>query len=315
MLRIAFVSDDDMQSHGMKKNPVHRTLLSDARHFQLLVLGSLLGYGIAHFTSTPVMERVVALIASSLLTQWVFTRYLKLPRFDFRSPLITSFSLGILLRPGNVGWAVLAGVLAIGSKFILSHKRRHFFNPAAFAIGFLTLCTGQVWVSPGQWGSATWLVLLVACCGLVVSQRATRLDISLAFLIAYAAGILGRAAWLGDPMSIPIRQLQSGAVILFAFFMISDPKTTPDRRSLRIVFGTWVGLLAVVLQFNWIHPIYYGLFYALFFSAPLVPWMNARWPGPVFQWGGLPPTCPTTNPEPSHETAPVPGALRPSPVQ
>ena len=57
-----------------------------------------------------------------------------------------------------------------------------------------------------------------------------------------------------------------------------------DRRSTRIAFGTWVALLAVLLQYNWVHPVYYGLFYALVFSAPLVPVLNRWRPGQAYAW-------------------------------
>jgi len=56
-----------------------------------------------------------------------------------------------------------------------------------------------------------------------------RSDVSCAFIVSYAALLFGRAYWLGDPWSIPLKQLQSGALLLFTFFMISDPKTTPIR--------------------------------------------------------------------------------------
>ena len=41
--------------------------------------------------------------------------------------------------------------------------------------------------------------------------------------------LLARAFWLGDPLAIPLHQMQSGSLLIFAFFMISDPRTTPDR--------------------------------------------------------------------------------------
>jgi len=42
----------------------------------------------------------------------------------------------------------------------------------------------------------------------------------------FAAGELTPGA--DCPWAIPLKQLQSGALLLFTFFMISDPKTTPD---------------------------------------------------------------------------------------
>jgi hypothetical protein len=51
-------------------------------------------------------------------------------------------------------------------------------------------------------------------------------------------------------MTIPIHRLQNGALLLFRFFMISDPKTTPDSRTGRILFALLVAVGAAFVQFN-----------------------------------------------------------------
>ena len=73
-------------------------------------------------------------------------------------------------------------------------------------------------------------------------NRAARSDVTLAFLVFYLALVVGRSLWLGEPLAIPLHRLQSGALLLFAFFMISDPKTTPDSRAGRILFAALVAL-------------------------------------------------------------------------
>ena len=51
-------------------------------------------------------------------------------------------------------------------------------------------------------------------------------------------------------MTIPIRRLESGALLLFTFFMISDPRTTPDSRAGRVLFGALVASVAWYVQFR-----------------------------------------------------------------
>ena len=114
--------------------------------------------------------------------------------------------------------------------------------------------TGQVWVSPGQWGSVAFFGFLLACLGGLVVNRAARSDVTYAFLAFYAGLVVGRSIWLGDPMSIPLHRLQSGALLLFAFFMISDPKTTPQSRAGRILFALLVALGAGFVQFVLFRP-------------------------------------------------------------
>jgi len=43
--------------------------------------------------------------------------------------------------------------------------------------------------------------------------------------------VIGRSLYVGEPLTIPFHRLESGALLLFTFFMISDPKTTPDSRA------------------------------------------------------------------------------------
>ena len=98
----------------------------------------------------------------------------------------------------------------------------------------------------GPMGKRGVLWFLMVCLGGLVVMRAARSDVTLAFLGAYLALVFGRSLWLGEPMAIPLHRLQNGALLLFAFFMISDPRTTPDSRLGRILFATLVALWRVV---------------------------------------------------------------------
>ena len=81
--------------------------------------------------------------------------------------------------------------------------------------------------------------------GLVVN-RAARSDVTFAFITFYMALVFGRSLWLGEPMAIPLHRLENGALLLFTFFMISDPRTTPNSRAGRIVFAALGGMGGVV---------------------------------------------------------------------
>ena len=139
-----------------------------------------------------------------------------------------------------------------------------------------------VWVSPGQWGSEVVLAFMLFCAGNFVVYSAARNDVTWAFLAVFSALLFGRAYYLGDPFSITLHQLESGALVIFAFFMISDPKTTPDTRVGRILFATAVALLTYVLRFKYYLP--EALFYSLFFCSALVPLLDRIFPGIRYQW-------------------------------
>ena len=120
------------------------------------------------------------------------------------------------------------------------------------------------------------------CLAVLVLGKTGRADISLFLLGSWAALLFGRALWLGDPLSIPLHNLQSGALLIFAFFMVSDPKTTPDHRAGRFIFASIVALLAFILQYEF--QVREGLFYALFAVCFLTPVIDYFFKDKRYQW-------------------------------
>ncbi len=259
------------------------SVFSDPRHLQIAVLGSLLCFLIVQNDFAPDLEVVALLIGTSLLTQYVCMKYVGMPVIDLRSGFITSLSLCLLFKAASLWIYPLAAIAAISSKFFIRYENKHLFNPANFAIvAGLIVFPDLVWVSPGQWGSDVWLGFALAGAAAVVLASARRGDISLFFLVFWAALIFGRALWLGDPLSIPLHQFQSGALLIFAFFMISDPKTTPDSRVGRMIFALMTAILAFTLSFGF--QVREALFYALFAICVLTPFLDRIFKGPVYKW-------------------------------
>jgi Na+-transporting NADH:ubiquinone oxidoreductase subunit NqrB len=242
----------------------------------------LLGYGIGVLDFGIRWQNAIAILTTAQIVQFVCMRLFTQSRFDPLSALITSFSLTLLLRTDVMGLAILAAIIAIGSKFLLRVHGKHVFNPANVALVSLMLCSDQAWVSSGQWGSATVGAFALACLGFLVLTRARRAETTVAFLGFFAGLLIARAVWLGDPLSIPLHQLQNGALLIFAFFMISDPKTTPNSARGRIVYGMFVATIAYTIQFVFYEP--NGPILALIMSAPLVPLIDAISRGQLYRW-------------------------------
>jgi Na+-transporting NADH:ubiquinone oxidoreductase subunit NqrB len=227
-------------------------------------------------------ENALAIIATALAAQFLGTRLAGLPRFDPLSPLITSLSLTLLLRTDLVVIATIAAAIAIGSKFLVRVRGKHVFNPANVAIVTLMVLSDHAWISSGQWGNAALGAFALACLGCVVLTRARRAETTIAFLCAYALLLFGRAIWLGDPLTIPVHQMQNGALLLFAFFMISDPKTTPDTIVGRVFYAMLVASVAYTIQFILYQP--HGPIIALILTAPLVPVIDFVFHGSIYRW-------------------------------
>jgi enediyne biosynthesis protein E5 len=257
-------------------------LWSDARHYQIAALSALLvlNFGWIDFGAQPLNSALA--VGASLLTQALCTRSFRLPSFDPRSPLITGLSLSLLLRAEEPWLHALAGAIAIGSKFVLRVDGKHIWNPAGFAIVVLLLVSPDVWISPGQWGSAAWLAALLCFFAILVLHAARRSDVALFFLGGHAALLFARAWWLGDPWAIPMHQLQSGSLLIFSFFMISDPRTTPDSRLGRFIFAIGLALLGHYLTFFMqMRP---ALYVALIVLSPLILLIDKILPAERFTW-------------------------------
>jgi enediyne biosynthesis protein E5 len=201
----------------------------DPRLYQIASLFTLLLYGLLFLHFEVSIWQIAITLGVAQLTQYVCTRYCNLPSFDPKSALISSLSLCLLLRSNNLTVVALAAFIAIGSKFVIRWNDKHIFNPTNLAL-VVVLVTGLGWISPGQWGQVAWLGFLIACLGSLVVTRAARADVTLAFLTFYIGLLFIRALWLGDPFTIPLHQIESGALLIFAFFMISDPNQTPRPR-------------------------------------------------------------------------------------
>jgi Na+-transporting NADH:ubiquinone oxidoreductase subunit NqrB len=254
----------------------------DPRLYQIVTLAGLLIYGMAWLRLDVEPWTAVTILTTVLVTQAVSTRLTGRGRFDPKSALISGLSLCLLLRTNAPELAVLTAVLAVASKFLVRIGDKHVFNPTNGALVAMMLLTGEVWVSPGQWGSTAVFAFLLAAAGGLVVNRAARADVTWAFLAAHVTLLVGRALWLGDPLAIPLHRLANGALVLFAFFMISDPRTTPDSRPGRLLFAILVALGAYVIQFKLFQT--NPLLWSLAICSLAVPLIDRLLPGRRYDW-------------------------------
>jgi enediyne biosynthesis protein E5 len=257
-------------------------LFRDARVFQIAFLAMLLMAGVLlrDFSIQPL--QVALTFGAGLAAQAFWLKRLGLQQRGVLSAVVTCCGLSLLLRSDTLWVHPLVAAIALSSKFVLRVHGKHLYNPANLGvIAAITLLPGT-WVSPGQWGNdlalAAWLVML----GTVVTQRARRLDVSWVFLGAFLGLVALRVLLLGQSWTIWWHQLGNGALLLFAFFMISDPMTIPNRREARVIYALIIAVGAVVWQYVLFRP--NALIWSLFLLTPLVPLFDRWLPGPRFEW-------------------------------
>jgi len=266
----------------------------DARWFQIAFLLSLLLFGVVarDFSITP--SHLALAFASAMLTQAAWQWRLDLPTKStwqgYLSAIVSTVGISILVRADNAWVHPLLACIAMSSKYLLrmgpAECRSHVFNPANLAALLAYTVLPGAWLSPGQWGSDVLLALWLIALGGIVTQRIARWDVSIAFLGTWALLLAGRLLWFGYTWEVGhaiwLQQISNGATLLFAFFMISDPMTTPQYARARIVYAIGVAIAAFVWQFVYFKP--HGLILMLAAASIAVPIINRRWQQRRFEW-------------------------------
>ncbi len=273
-----------MQQAINSVKPVLDFFRSDARHYQILFQLTFLLFGIFALGWNVNLLSFNVMILTCMAVQAIGIHFTTKDYAGLKSALISSFSLCLMFHANSIWVFALAAVLSIGSKYIFRWKGKHIFNPTNFGIVVTILITGDAWISPGQWGSQGLLLFIVGITGLVVLLRVRRLDTALAFLITFLGLHFCREIlYKGWPMDSFTHILTSGSLLLFSFFMITDPVQTPANRWARIGWAAAIGAVAwymqAMMQIQHAAPIW-----ALFFLSPLVPVLDYFLPGKRFQW-------------------------------
>lgn len=280
-------------------------LIKDARLTQIIFLGLFLFLGVNTRDWTIQPDLIFAVVASCLITQWLLSALLEYAKSSseyslsniyselnilispkvltsLRSALITSLGLCLLLRSNSHQTMILAGFLAIASKFLFRYHQKHFFNPANFGIIAAITLTNDAWVSPGQWGTDWWYLLLFLGLGGVVLRQVGRWDTSISFLLSYGTLEAIRNAWLGWSWDVWQHQFMSGSLLLFALFMLTDPRSIPNSKTGRLIWSVAIAFSTFILQ----HYFYLStaIFWSLFIISPLTILLDMIWNAPRFNW-------------------------------
>jgi Na+-transporting NADH:ubiquinone oxidoreductase subunit NqrB len=252
----------------------------NARAQQLFTQSLFLIIGILIFNAPIELQDIFIVLSASLITQWVFTKYFKL-EFNPLSSLISGMSILLLIRSDSLWILAFAAFLAILSKFTLRLNNKHIFNPSNFSICLL-LSLKLVWIQPSQWGYFPLFVLFAVALGHKITKKVSRMDITWSYLIFFSCLLFGRSFYLGDPLEIPLHQLQSGGLYIFSFYMISDPVSTPNHPTARILFSLILALLTYYFKF--FHFLHEAPFYALFITSLFTFVFDKIFIGKVFNW-------------------------------
>ena len=261
-------------------------IMNDARDYQILFLSMFLGLGIVTRDWSWRTDLMLVLIVGCLFSQAVLSLIVhNRLSHSWRSALITSLGLCLLLRGDDYRTMAIAACAAIASKFLFRVDNKHFFNPANFGIIAALTVTNDAWVSPGQWGSDWWYLALFLGAGGLILQKVGRWDTSVAFLLSYTFITAIYNVWLGWGWDVIGHQLMSGSLLIFALFMITDPRSIPNSVYSRLIWAVCLALVSFGFkEFLFINN---AMFWALFLLSPLTVFLDRVWLAPRFSWDSM----------------------------
>jgi Na+-transporting NADH:ubiquinone oxidoreductase subunit NqrB len=191
------------------------------------------------------------------------------------SAMLTGSGVGLILRLVGMergetwswdGWwlfALVAG-FSLASKYVIRWRGSHLFNPSNFGlvVAFAVLGSDVIepldfwWAPLGSWLVLSYLIIVVG--GLAITSRLRLLPMAFTFWLVFASllGVLSTSghcmttAWAIQPVcgsDFWSAVAFSPEVLIFLFFMITDPKTIPHGRLARIVFAASVAGASTLL--------------------------------------------------------------------
>lgn len=185
---------------------------------------------------------------------------------------MTSITMTFLLyTQRDLSVLAFAVALAIGSKYFfrveLGGRPRHFMNPSNFGIAVVLLTNPFAFAPPWaytvnlhgwqDWALPAFIFLLGFRLNLLFTRR-------LPLIAAWVGGtlLLGaiRSYVLGSPFAAEWSIFSSVAMVLFSFYMITDPQTSPSEPRRQVIFG--FGIAVAYAALLWLH-VMYTMFYAV----------------------------------------------------
>lgn len=172
---------------------------------------------------------------------------------------ITALILTLLIGPmaplPNIWFLTLAAVIAMASKYVIAFRKRHIFNPAAFAIVFTALAINQ---GASWWVGNKYLLPFVILGGVFLTFKIRRWKLVGSFVISYlllffAHRFVQQISFLNqgyaDNLNISVIILESKSLLLnspllfFSFVMLPEPITSPRGQTARIYYGILIAIL------------------------------------------------------------------------
>lgn len=189
---------------------------------------------------------------------------------------ITGLAVNMLTYVNDRVWVMMFGVIvAVGTKWVLraplKGRMRHYMNPSNFGIAIILLLFPWASIAPPYhfteylYGPADWVLpAIILILGTMLNAKLTgRMWLIGAWLAGFAVQAVVRGLLLGTSIPAGLGMMTGVAFILFTNYMVTDPGTSPSKRSSQIAFGGGVAAMYGLLTGL-------GIAYGIFFATALV---------------------------------------------
>ncbi len=257
----------------------------DPKYLIVFLITLVLVVGEARYSILGGYNRLATTLGICVATEVFLSWFLRGRVVNISSAYITGISLALLIKPqANMLWPFALGAfLAIASKYVLTYRERHLWNPSNFAIALLLLLApGSIAVLSHQWGNDLGTNLVIWAFGLVIAWRARVLHVTLTYVACFVVFAIVRHFIVGGPLLAEIAPITGPMYQLFVFFMVTDPRTTVGTRRGRILVVGLVALVETIIrlggdfQIAWLRPFY-----------PSPPLLALALVGPIAMWWDL----------------------------
>jgi Na+-translocating ferredoxin:NAD+ oxidoreductase RnfD subunit len=223
----------------------------DPKYLIVFLITLVLVVGEARYSILGGYDRLATTLGVCVATELVLSWLLRGRPANLSSAYITGISLALLTKPqANLLWPFALGAfLAIGSKYVLTYRGRHLWNPSNFAISLLVLVAADnVAILSHQWGNDLRTNLVIWAFGLVIAWRAGVLHVTLTYVGCFAVLAMLRHLIVGGPLAAELAPITGPMYQLFVFFMITDPRTTVGTPRGRVLVAAIVAVGEAIIR-------------------------------------------------------------------
>ena len=217
-------------------------------YYLIALLGIAAVFGAFHilpYDPIALLFSTAVLMLVSWLTNELFAKVFDAPT-NSESVYITALILALIITPvipshiADIPFLIWAAIWGMAAKYIFAFRKKHLFNPAAFAVALAAFTINQ---------SATWwvggnlpMMAFVVIGGFLIVRKIQRSDLVLAFFGATMITMILTTQGQ-NPLTTLEKAFLHAPLFFFAFVMLTEPLTTPPTRGTRIAYGAFVGIL------------------------------------------------------------------------